>query len=269
MFISNAVHFPIVTMGIDLSGRSVLVTGAGQGVGRGLAAGFARAGAEVLVNDVVFERAAEVAGELVENGATASAAVFDVTDFDAVREAVDAAGAVDVLVNNAGNAGVDGMAGRGPFAESDPADWDRYLRVNLYGAMHCARAVLPGMINRRWGRVITIVSDAGRTGDKFLAAYSASKAGAAGLSRALALENGQYGITVNNISLGTMRTPLTEQIWATPDEPVAKAMLQRYAIRRPGLPEDVAPLAVFLASEHASWITGQTYPVNGGYSFAS
>ncbi len=257
-----------MTLGIDLSGRRVLVTGAGQGVGRGLAAGFAHAGAEVLVNDVVVERAKEVVGELVKSGATASAAVFDVTDFDAVRGAVDAAGGVDVLVNNAGNAGVEGLAGRGPFAESDPRDWDRYLLVNLYGAMYCARAVLPAMIERRWGRVITIVSDAGRTGDKFLAAYSAAKAGAAGLSRALALENGQYGITVNNISLGTMRTPLTEQLWASPEEPAAKAMMQRYAIRRPGLPDDVAPLAVFLASDHGSWITGQTYPVNGGYSFA-
>ena len=124
------------------------------------------------------------------------------------------------------------------------------------------------MITRGWGRVITIVSDAGRTGDANMAAYSAAKAGAAGLTRALALETGRHGITVNNIALGTMRTPATEEMWADPDNPRIKATLQRYLVRRPGLPEDVAPLAVFLASAQASWITGQTYPLNGGFSFA-
>ena len=101
-----------------------------------------------------------------------------------------------------------------------------------------------------------------------MAAYSAAKAGAAGLTRALAIETGRHGVTVNNIALGTMRTPMTEAMWAEPDNPRVKAMLQRYVVRRPGLPEDVAPLAVFLASPQASWITGQTYPVNGGFSFA-
>lgn len=124
------------------------------------------------------------------------------------------------------------------------------------------------MIERGWGRIITIVSDAGRTGDKYMAAYSAAKAGAAGLTRALALETGQHGITVNNIALGTMRTPLTEGLWADPDNEQAKAMMRRYVVRRPGLPDDVAALAVFLASPQAAWITGQTYPLNGGYSFA-
>jgi NAD(P)-dependent dehydrogenase (short-subunit alcohol dehydrogenase family) len=258
----------LVSMDVDLTGRRVLITGAGQGVGLGIARGFAAAGAEIIVNDIVAARAAEVVAELVDGGTVASAAVFDVTDFDAVSTAVDASGGVDVLVNNAGNAGVEGMAGRVAFADSDPADWDRYVRINLYGVMHCTRAVLPAMIDRRWGRVITIVSDAGRTGDKYLAAYSAAKAGAAGLSRAVALETGQFGVTANNISLGTMRTPMTEPLWADPDSLAAKSILQRYAVRRPGLPNDVAPLAVFLASEHASWITGQTYPVNGGYSFS-
>jgi 3-oxoacyl-[acyl-carrier protein] reductase len=151
---------------------------------------------------------------------------------------------------------------------SDPADWEPYLRVNLYGAMHGARAVLPGMVERGWGRLITIVSDAGRTGDPNMAAYSAAKAGAAGLTRALAREVGRYGVTANNISLGTMRTPGTEALWADEGNPQAAAILQPYAIRRPGRPDDAAALAVFLAGEHASWITGQTYPVNGGYSFA-
>lgn len=255
-------------MELDLTGRRVLVTGGGQGVGRGVALGFASAGAEVVVNDVRVERAAEVADEILGLGGSAEPSAFDVTDYAAVAAAVDATGGVDVLVNNAGNAGVEGFGGRGVFAETEPGDWEPFLRVNLYGVMNCTRAVLPGMIAASWGRVITIVSDAGRMGDANMAAYSAAKAGAAGLTRALARETGRHGITVNNIALGTMRTPATEAFWANPDEPSAKAMLRHYVVRRPGVPEDVAPLAVFLASPHASWITGQTYPLNGGFSFA-
>jgi NAD(P)-dependent dehydrogenase (short-subunit alcohol dehydrogenase family) len=256
-----------MVMELDLSGRRVLVTGGGQGVGRAIVVGFAEAGAQVLVNDVSAERADGVVHEVEELGGRAVSTVFDVTDYAAVISAVDALGGVDVLVNNAGNGGVAGFVGRGAFAESTPEDWDPYLRVNLYGVMHCSRAVLPGMIANGWGRVITIVSDAGRTGDALMAAYSAAKAGAAGLTRALARETGRHGITVNNIALGTMRTPQTEAFWADPEDARAKSMLQSYIVRRPGLPEDVAPLAVFLASPHASWITGQTYPVNGGFSF--
>ena len=258
-----------VTLQIDLTGRRALITGAGQGVGRGLALAFATAGAEVLVNDLRAERADAVVDEVLALGAKASAAVCDVTDFDAVVKVVDTWGGVDILVNNAGNAGAEGFTGRGPFAESQPSDWEPYLRVNLYGAMYCTRAVLPAMIDAKWGRIVTIVSDAGRTGDANGAAYAASKAGAAGLTRSIAAENGRHGVTANNIALGTMRTPMTEPLWAEhADSPQAKAILQNYAIRRPGNPDDAAALAALLASDHGSWITGQTIPVNGGFSFA-
>jgi 3-oxoacyl-[acyl-carrier protein] reductase len=257
-----------MSLRLDLGGRRVLVTGAGQGVGRGIVLGFAAAGADVVVNDLDADRAAAVADEARGSGVDARVASFDVTDHDAVRSAIDAAGRIDVLVNNAGNAGVAGFGGRGPFATSEPADWEPYLAVNLYGVLHCSRAVLPGMIERAWGRVITIVSDAGRTGDAHMAAYSAAKAGAAGFTRALARETGRHGITANNLALGTMRTPQTEPLWSDPDNAQAKAMMQSYIVRRPGQPGDVAPLAVFLATEHADWITGQTYPINGGFSLA-
>lgn len=238
-------------------------------MGRGLSHSFATAGAQVLVNDIDSGRADAVVDELRATGTQANPAAFDVTDFDAVTKAVAAAGDIDILVNNAGNAGAEGFGGRGPFAESDPSDWEPYLRVNLYGAMYCTRAVLPAMVSRKWGRVITIVSDAGRTGDANGAAYAASKAGAAGLTRSIAAENGRHGVTANNIALGTMRTPMTEQFWAEhADSPQAKAILQNYAIRRPGNPDDAAGIAVLLASDHGSWITGQTIPVNGGFSFA-
>ena len=253
---------------LDLTGRRALITGAGQGVGRGIALGFAEAGAAVVVNDLDEGRAASVVAEIEAAGGTATTAVFDVTDFTAVTAAVEALDGVDVLVNNAGNAGAEGWAGLAKFVDTEPADWEPYLQVNLYGVLHCCRAVLPRMIDRGDGRIITIVSDAARTGESDMAAYSAAKAGAAGLSRSLAVETGRHGITVNCIALGTMRTPLSEALWADEDDPRAKALMKRYVIRRPGLPEDVAALTVFLASDQASWITGQTYPLNGGASFA-
>lgn len=253
---------------LDLRGRRALVTGAGQGVGRSITQGLARAGAEVVVNDVREDRAGDVVSEITAAGHAALTAVFDVTDFAQVAEAVAEVGLIDILVNNAGNGGVDGIVGRGPFAESDPADWEPYLRVNLYGVMHVSRAVLPGMIDGGWGRIITVVSDSGRTGDAYLAAYSAAKAGAAGFTRAVARETGGHGITVNNIALGTMRTPLTEPLWADAENEQARSILRNYVVRRPGLPDDAVGLTVFLASDHASWITGQTYPLNGGFSFA-
>ncbi|BBZ68134.1 glucose 1-dehydrogenase [Mycolicibacterium insubricum] len=257
-----------MTLNLDLSGRTALITGSGQGVGHGLARTFAEAGAAVLVNDLRVQRAEEAAAEIRADGGKARALPFDVTDFAAVTAALADAGPVDILVNNAGNAGPEGFGSRGRFADSDPGQWEPFLRVNLYGVLYCTRAVLPAMEERRWGRVLTIISDAGRTGDAYGAAYGVSKAGAAGLTRSIALESGRYGVTANNISLGTMRTPMTEPVWADPDSPQAKAILSAYAIRRPGTADDLAALAVVLAGEQGSWITGQTIPVNGGYSFA-
>lgn len=254
---------------IDLDGRRVLITGGGQGVGRGLAISFGAAGAEVLLNDLRVERAQTVVDEICATGGAARAVPFDVTDYDAVTTALAELGSVDVLINNAGNAGAEGFANRSKFADSEPADWEAFLRVNLYGVLHCTRAVLPAMVGANWGRILTIVSDAGRTGDPGGAVYGAAKAGAAGLTRSVALENGRYNVTANNISLGTMRTPLTEALWSDhADSPQAKAILQNYAIRRPGVPDDITHLALTLASDHGSWITGQTICVNGGYSLA-
>ena len=252
---------------LDLSGRRVLVTGGGQNIGRGISLAVAAAGGEVLVNDQDVRRADAVVDEVRAGGGAARAAVFDVTDHDAVRAAVDDLGTVDVLVNNAGNAGAAGFGSRDTFATSEPEDWEPFLRVNLHGVLHCCRAVLPGMIASGWGRIITIVSDAGRVGDAGGAAYSAAKAGAAGLTRALARENGRHGITANNISLGTLRTESTEALWADPAGDLATSLMRGYVVRRPGEPADVAGLVVFLASDHGSWITGQTYPLNGGFSF--
>lgn len=255
-----------MTYEIDLSGHKALVTGGGQGVGRGIAHAFAAAGAVVVVNDFVAERASAVADELTSLGATATAAPFDVSDYDAVRSAVGDAG-IDVIANNAGNAGPEGF-NFGPFAESEPADWHRYFAVNLFGVMNCTRAVLPGMISQGWGRVVTIVSDAGRWGEPGMAAYSAAKAGAAGFTRSLARDVGRHGITVNNIALGSIDSSgRIEKAERSPEqEERFQRQMRSYIIRRLGRPEDIAAMATFLASPRAEWITGQTYPVNGGYT---
>jgi 3-oxoacyl-[acyl-carrier protein] reductase len=252
-----------------LAGRRALVTGAGQGVGRGIAVALAGAGCDVLVNDVDSDRASDAAAEIAAWGGSAAPLPFDVTDHDVVRRAIGGAGAIDILVNNAGNAGSEGFGTIRGFTDTTAADWEPFVRVNLYGVMNCTHAVLPAMTEARWGRVITIVSDAARTGGAQLAAYSAAKAAAAGFTRAIAREVAHCGVTANCISLGTMRTDATAALWDDPDRrPMRDAILADYLVRRPGEPDDAAWLTVTLASPRASWVTGQTIPVNGGYSFA-
>jgi NAD(P)-dependent dehydrogenase (short-subunit alcohol dehydrogenase family) len=261
-----------MTFEIDLSGSTALVTGGGQGVGRAIATTLASAGAKVLVNDYVAERAESVTKEIEALGGRAEPCPFDVSDYAAAAGATATKG-VDILVNNAGNGGP-GEGGNsailGKFAQTEPAEWDRYFAVNLYGVMHCTRAVLPHMVANGEGRVITIISDAGRVGEAQMAPYAAAKAAAAGFSRALAREVGRDGITVNCVSLGTVDTTgLEERARNSPE--VADRLqrqLKRYIVQRLGRPGDVAGLVTFLASAHATWITGQTYPVNGGFSVA-
>jgi NAD(P)-dependent dehydrogenase (short-subunit alcohol dehydrogenase family) len=260
---------------LDMCGRIAFVTGAGQGAGRAIALALARHNAGgIAVNDFVPERAAAVAEEIRALGVAALAVPADVGDYSAVRSALAAAanalGPVTALVNNAGNAGPNFAMGRAPlFWETDPKDWDRYFRTNLQGVMNCCHAALPGMVANNSGRIVTIVSDAGRVGEARLAAYSAAKAGAAGFMRSIAREAGRFGITANAISLSTLEPQLDEpaksEFLASEQ---AKSMSSRYAIRRLGQPDDVANMTLFLCSSAAGWITGQTYPVNGGYSFA-
>jgi NAD(P)-dependent dehydrogenase (short-subunit alcohol dehydrogenase family) len=254
---------------IDLAGRRALVTGAGQHVGRAIAHALARSGAEVVVNDLRPERCEHVVKEIVEAGGRGRPAVFDVTDREAVARCVRDL-ALDILVNNVGDTGAGDPPGRprhrwSQFVESDPAEWDAFFAVNLFGVLHCAHAAVPGMVERGWGRVITIISDSARVPERRMAAYAAAKAGAAGFSRALAAEVGRRGVTVNCVSLGTIESEHAEQ---SADPEAARAVLSGYLASRLGQPRDVASLVVFLASSHAEWITAQTIPVNGGYSSA-
>jgi 3-oxoacyl-[acyl-carrier protein] reductase len=252
---------------IDLEGRVALVTGAGQGVGRGIARVLAASGAHVHVNDLVETRCESVVEEIRSEGGSADVLPFDVTDWDDVRTSIDSLAHLDVLVNNAGNRG-DGRFELKAVIDSDPADWEPFLRVNLHGVMLCTRAALPAMVRAERGRVITILSDAARVGDPNLAAYAAAKAGAAGFIRSVAAEVGRFGITANCIALGTMRTPLTGMDLEEREPEFVRSLLRDYVIRRRGEPEDVAGLVALLASEHGAWITGQTIPVNGGRSMA-
>jgi 3-oxoacyl-[acyl-carrier protein] reductase len=247
----------------DLAGKRALVTGAGQNVGATIARELAAAGCHVLVNDLDSARAEAVAAEV-----GGSALPFDVTDHAAVQQAISTAN-VDILVNNAGNAGVHGFGRIGRFVDTAPSDWAAYVDVNLYGVMNCTQAALPGMTGRGWGRVITIISDAGRVGGASLAAYGAAKAAAAGFCRSIAREVAADGVTVNLVSLGTMRTDATEALWSDPaHEQMQRSMMSGYLVKRPGNPDDVSWVVQMLASPRASWITGQTIPVNGGFSLA-
>ena len=259
---------------LDLGGQTAFVTGAGQGAGRGIALMMAGHGAKIAVNDFVIERAESVAAEIRDAGGQAAAVQADVGDMASVRAAVAAAaaalGPVTLLVNNAGMAGPQSnIRHGGNFWDEDPASWDRYVRTNLYGVFNCCHAAIPAMVEAKRGRIVTIVSDSGRVGEARLAVYAAAKAGAAGFVRSIAKETGRYGITCNAISLSSLEPAMTqderERFFASEQ---IKAQLKSYIIRRYGKPDDVAALTLFLCSEAASWITGQTYPLNGGYALA-
>ena len=238
----------------SLAGRVALVTGAGQGVGAGIAAALAAAGAAVAVNDQAVDRAERVAAALRAAGARARPVVADVTDLAAVRamtaDVERELGPVDVLVNNAGIP--PGFRLRA-FRDLPAEDWDAFVRLNLYGVLHCAKATVDGMCDRGWGRIVTISSEAGRMGlPTGVSLYGASKAAAIGFSRHLALELVGTGVTVNCVALGLIaRGPDDDR---RPPWPTARL----------GRPDDIAGAVCYLASDAASWVTGQVLGVNGG-----
>jgi 3-oxoacyl-[acyl-carrier protein] reductase len=255
-----------VTLDIDLSERTALVTGGGNGVGHRICEAFVRAGATVWVNDISEERASAVATELNslrEGGARPVKA--DVTSPAKVLRMREEIGAVDILVNNVGIP-TTGFALQ-KFVDSQPADWDHMIWLNYGSVLHVTHAFVGDMVERGWGRVITIVSDAARKGERFQTIYGSAKAAAAGFSRALAAEVGRDGVTVNCVALGSIKTgPLATAIERDPD--LESRLSKPYPVPRLGRPEDPAALIALLASEAASWITGQVIPVDGGYVMA-
>ncbi|MCX7622063.1 MAG: SDR family oxidoreductase [Acidimicrobiales bacterium] len=246
----------------DLTGRVALVTGAGQNVGAEIALTLAAQGAAVGVNDLFAERAEAVAATIVSAGGRAVGVEADVADLEDVREMVQTVeselGPIDILVNNAGvppNQEWDLI----PFHETAPASWHTWIDINLYGVFNCCHATVQGMIERGWGRIVTIVSEGGRIGEPLMAVYCAAKAGAIGFMKALAKEVAPHGVTANCVALGTLGPP-------DGDPELVARLARRYPVGRIGRPSDVAPAVVYLASPEAEWVTGQTLPVSGGYT---
>ena len=281
----------------DLTGKVALVTGAGQGVGAGIAAALASQGASVAVNDVVAERAEVCAKQLsvdlnaeISSGQFRSdskesdnqasnqqasspeaniseagspkiiAAPFDVTSLEEVQHGVasvaDQLGPIDILVNNAGNAGANTFTPT-PFSELSPDQWQKFIDVNLYGVLNCTKAVLSGMQDRKWGRIITISSGAGQSGLNIgVSIYGAAKGGSIAFMRHIAIENAKLGITANSLALGLMDT--------IDDPSVTEHLARAIPVGRLGSPEDIGAACVLLASEEAAWVTNQTININGG-----
>jgi 3-oxoacyl-[acyl-carrier protein] reductase len=251
-------------MQLEFKDKTVIVTGAAHGFGRAIALAFAERGANVWVCDVIEE-------ELLETqrlcGARCSARVVDVRDKSLVNAFVSEVsretGRIDVLVNNAG--GVLGQVGR-PLEDISPEQWQSIFDVNVSGAFFFAQAVAPSMKSARGGRIINISSGAGLgislTG---IQAYASAKAAQIGLTRQLAHELGPWGITVNNIAPGFVRSnPTTERQWTSYGEEGQRALIDRIALKRLGTPEDIAYGVLFFASEFANWITGQVLAIDGG-----
>lgn len=241
----------------DLTGRLALVTGAGQGIGAGIARHLAAQGAEVVVNDIVRDRAEATAKAIRAGGGAAEGLAFDVTNREQVCEIITPRD-FDIVVNNAGNAGARMMEPR-PFREMDPEQWAAPIDVNLHGVMNTTHAVLPGMCERGFGRLITISSGAGVVGLGIgVAPYGAGKGGAISFMRHMAIENAALGVTANSVALGLME--MTE----VHDKALVARLAKSVPCGRLGTGDDLGPAVVWLASNEASWVTGQTIHVNGG-----
>ena len=238
-----------------LEGRRALVTGGASGIGAAISRRLAAEAAEVVIGDVNLEGAREVAGEI-----GAEAAALDVTDAAAAAQVVASAGPFEILVNNAGT---DDFAF---FTDMDPERWRRLLAINLEGVFACTHAVLPAMQEGGYGRIVNIASEAGRVGSKGSAVYSAAKGGVIAFTKTIARENARYGVTVNAIAPGPIDTPLLNAARAFGDvgERIIETMRQATQMRRLGKPEEVAAVVAFLASDDASYVTGETLGVSGG-----
>jgi 2-hydroxycyclohexanecarboxyl-CoA dehydrogenase len=238
-----------------LEGRRALVTGGASGIGAAISRRLAAEAAEVVITDVNEEGARDVAAEI-----GAEAAALDVTDAAAAARVVESAGPFEVLVNNAGT---DDFAF---FTDMTPARWRRLLAINLEGVFACTHAVLPAMQEAGYGRIVSIASEAGRVGSKGSAVYSAAKGGVIAFSKTIARENARFGITANAVAPGPIDTPLLNAARTLGDagERIIETMRQATQMRRLGKPEEVAAVVAFLASDDASYVTGETLGVSGG-----
>ena len=241
---------------IDLSGRTALVTGSTRGIGRAIAETLARAGARVAIVGRERGRAQDVAEQLGSDRARGFACdVADVASVGALVESVEKElGPVDILVNNAG------LTRDNILMRLKDDDWDAVLNANLRGAFAAIRAASRGMMKRRWGRIINIASVVGLVGNKGQSNYAASKAGLIGLTKSVAKELASRNILANAVAPGFIETDMT----ATMSDEARASLSQQIPLERLGSPSDIAGIVAFLASEHAAYITGQVFVVDGG-----
>jgi 2-hydroxycyclohexanecarboxyl-CoA dehydrogenase len=240
--------------------RTAIVTGGGSGIGLAISERLAADGNAVAIFDRDGEAAEAAAAKIAASGATAIGLTVDVTDrpgIDAgVAEVADRLGRPTILVNNAGLDGFD------RFLSISEEKWTRILTVNLTGTFHCCQAVVPHMIEEGWGRIVNISSSSAQGGQPLMTHYVASKAGVIGLTKALALELGPEGITVNTIAPGRIDTERLREVYGA-DGP-SEGDLGQIPVRRLGTAAEIASVAVFLASDRASYVTGAVVPVDGG-----
>ncbi|MCA0458556.1 MAG: SDR family oxidoreductase [Chloroflexi bacterium] len=254
-------------MNFDFTGKTAIVTGAAHGFGRAISMVLAEHGAHVWIVDVIEDELHETDRLCEELGARSEARVVDITNPDAVKALVDeillSSNQVDILVNNAG--GVLGQVGR-PLETVTPAEWNAIFAVNVSGAFYLSQAVAPGMKAAKAGRIVNISSGAGLTISLTgIQAYAAAKAALISLTRQLGHELGAWGITVNCIAPGFVRSNAnTERQWESYGADGQQALVDSIALKKLGTPEDIAAGVLFFASEHAGWITGQTIAIDGG-----
>ena len=241
--------------GVRLDGRKALVTGGASGIGAAIAERLAAEGAEVWVGDIDVPGAEKVAGEI--NG---HAVELDVTSLDSARAAIEEIEDLAILINNAGTDEF------GFFPLTTPEQWKRVIDINLNGVLNCTAVALPGMQKAGYGRIVSISSEAGRVGSKGSAVYSAAKAGVIGFTKVIARENGRYDITANAIAPGPIETPLLmgAQGMGELGERLIENMRSQTQLGRLGQPFEVAAAAAFLASDDATFVTGETLGVSGG-----
>ena len=254
-------------MNFDFTGKTAIITGAAHGFGRAISMALAEHGAHVWIVDVLEDELLETDRLCEELGARSEARVVDITNPDAVKALVDeillSSDQVDILVNNAG--GVLGQVGR-PLETVTPAEWNAIFAVNVSGAFYLSQAVAPGMKAAKSGRIVNISSGAGLTISLTgIQAYAASKAALISLTRQLGHELGAWGITVNCIAPGFVRSNAnTERQWESYGADGQQALVDSIALKKLGTPEDIAAGVLFFASEHAGWVTGQTIAIDGG-----
>lgn len=250
-------------MEMGLEGKVAIITGGASGLGRETALYLARDGARVVIGDVNHEHIDQTVGDVKALGVEAEGLICDVTSYADCERLAAAAnqrfGRIDVLIASAGVGGANTF-----FVDSQPEDWDHTLNVNVRGVLNVNRAVAPHMVEHKDGAIVNLASEAAKVGEKRIAVYAASKGAVISFTKAFAVEMGRFNVRVNAVCPGVTRTPMTARFGA-PGSERYEAAAKLYPLGRLGEPEDIASMITFLASDQASWITGQAISVNGGF----